>query len=136
MKIHLLVCNLSLFMIVFFFSSHFALAQNSEALPQAHITKELYIMFDENVSQNTKVFEADILELHLATIEQANRFFGFFNDASVQFETNIITQKVIITLVPNAEKQNWTIQNWASYLKRKVTTQRQQFGTYIDFTKK
>jgi hypothetical protein len=112
------------------------LAQSTEQLPKAYITNELYVMLDGDAPQDAKVFEADILELHLATIEQANRFFSFFNDPSLQFETNIITQKVIVTLVPDAQKVNWTAQEWAMYLKDKVAAQREQFGTYIDFTKK
>lgn len=123
-------------MVAFFVSSSFVLAQNTENLPQAYITKELYIGLDGSATQDARVFEADILELNLTTIEQANRFFGFFGDASVTFETNIITQKVIVTLILDAEKQNWTLQKWAGYLKDKVSAQRQQFGTYIDFTKK
>ncbi|PIY09175.1 MAG: hypothetical protein COZ18_08445 [Flexibacter sp. CG_4_10_14_3_um_filter_32_15] len=131
-----LFCSLFFGMVAFFVSSNFVLAQNTEELPKAYITNELYVMLDGDAPQDAKVFEADILELHLATIEQANRFFGFFNDPSVQFETNIITQKVIVTLIPDAEKQNWITQDWANYLKDKVATQRQHFGTYIDFTKK
>ncbi|WP_375559889.1 hypothetical protein ACE193_19495 [Bernardetia sp. OM2101] len=135
MKNIFLFCSLFFCMVAFFVSSSFVLAQNTQ-LPKAYITNELYVRLDGDAPQDAKVFEADILELHLATIEQANRFFGFFNDPSVQFETNIITQKVIITLIPNAEKQNWTTQDWANYLKNKVSTQREQFGTFIDFTKK
>ena len=107
-----------------------------EELPKAYITNELYIMLDGDAPQNARVFEADILELHLTTVEQANRFFGFFDDASVQFEINIITQKVIVTLIPDAEKQNWTLRNWAMFFKNKISAQREQFGIYIDFTKK
>lgn len=136
MKNIFLFCSLFLCMVAFFVSSSFALAQNTQ-LPKAYITNELYVMLDgDNAPQDAKVFEADILELHLATIEQANRFFGFFNDPSVTFETNIITQKVIVTLIPDAEKQNWTTQDWAMYLKNKVSAQREQFGEYIDFTQK
>ena len=123
-------------MVAFFLSPSVVLAQNTEQLPKAYITNELYVMLDGDAPQDSKVFEADILELHLATIEQANRFFSFFNDASVQFETNIITQKVIVTLIPDAEKRNWTLEDWGMYLKNKVSAQREQFGTYIDFTKK
>jgi hypothetical protein len=123
-------------MVAFFVSSSFLLAQNTENLPKAYITNELYVMLDGDAPQDAKVFEADILELHLATIEQANRFFGFFNDDNVTFETNIITQKVIITLIPTAEKQNWNTEKWAMYLKNKVSAQREQFQEYIDFTKK
>jgi hypothetical protein len=136
MKITPLFCNLLFCVIAFLASSNLTLAQSTEQLPKAYITNELYVMLDGDAPQDAKVFEADILELHLATIEQANRFFGFFNDSSVQFETNIITQKVTITLIPDAEKQNWTRQEWAGYLKDKVAAQRQQFGTYIDFTTK
>lgn len=132
-----LFCSLFFCMVAFFVSSSLVLAQNTEQLPKAYITNELYIMLDgDTAPQDAKVFEADILELHLATIEQANRFFGFFNDTSVQFETNIITQKVIVTLIPDAEKQNWNVQEWAMYLKNKVSAQREQFGIFIDFTKK
>lgn len=122
----------------FFIFSASVLAQNqsTEELPKAYITNELYVMLGGDAPQDAKVFEADILELHLATIEQADRFFSFFNDPSVEFETNIITQKVIVTLIPDAEKQNWNTTQWAAYLKNKVALQRQQFGTYIDFTKK
>ena len=136
-NIHLF-CNLFFFMVAFFVSSSSLLAQYTQnsQLPKAYITNELYVMLDGNASQNAKVFEADILELHLATIEQANRFFGFFNDASVTFETNIITQKVIVTLISTAEKQNWNLEEWAMYLKNKMDNQREQFGTFIDFTKK
>lgn len=136
MKTLSLLCSLFFCTVAFFVSSSVLLAQNTEELPKAYITPELYIMLDGDAPQNAKVFEADILELHLATIEQANRFFGFFNDPSVQFETNIITQKVIVRLIPDAQKQNWSLEEWAMYLKKKVDTQRQQFGTYIDFTKK
>ncbi len=134
-----LFCSLIFFMVAFFVSSNLALAQNEriEDLPKAYITNELYVMLDgDNAPQNAKVFEADILELHLATKEQADRFFGFFNDANVTFETNIITQKTIVTLIPDVEKQNWTVKQWAMYLKNKISAQREQFGTYIDFTKK
>lgn len=130
-----LFCSLFLCVVAFFVCSSFVLAQTVQ-LPKAYITNELYVMLDGDAPQDAKVFEADILELHLATIEQANRFFGFFNDANVTFETNIITQKVIVTLIPTAEKQNWKLQDWAMYLKNKVSAQRQQFGTFIDFTKK
>lgn len=136
MKNNPLFCSLFFCMLTFFVSPSFVVAQTITELPKAYITNELYIMLDGDAPQEAKVFEADILELHLATPEQAERFFGFFNDSSVQFETNIITQKVIITLIPTAEKQNWTTQDWANYLKNKVAAQREQFGTYIDFTKK
>jgi hypothetical protein len=129
-------CTLFFYVVAFFVSTSFVLAQNTESLPKAYITNELYVMLDVDAPQNTKVFEADILELHLATTEQANRFFGFFNDASIKFDTNVATQKVIVTLIPDAQKQNWTLQEWAMYLKNKVSAQREQFGTYIDFTKK
>ncbi|AFM03437.1 hypothetical protein Fleli_0989 [Bernardetia litoralis DSM 6794] len=136
MKNFSLFCSLFFYMVAFFVSSSFVLAQNTQ-LPKAYITKELYLRLDgNNTPQDAKIFEADILELHLATIEQANRFFGFFNDPSVTFETNIITQKVIVTLIPDAEKQNWNLNEWGMYLKNKVSAQRQQFEGYIDFTKK
>lgn len=123
-------------MIAFFLSSSFVFAQNTEQLPKAYINKELYIRLDENASQNAQVFEADISELNFTTIEQATRFFSFFNDSSVEFETNITTQKVIVTLIPNAEKQNWNTGEWGAYFKNKIAAQREQFGTYIDFTTK
>ena len=138
MKIFSLICSLFFGMVAFFITSNTVFAQNQTTteLPKAYITNELYVMLDGNAPQDTKVFEADILELHLATIEQAERFFSFFNDPSVQFETNIITQKVIVTLIPDTQKQNWMLSDWSDYLKNKVTLQRQQFGIYIDFTKK
>lgn len=138
MKTSLLICNLIFGLIVSLIISNsiFAQSQTQENLPTAYINKELYLRLDDNAPQNSKIFEADISKLQLTTIEQAKRFFGFFNDSSVQFEPNITTQKVIVTLIPNEEKQNWTLSEWGMYFKNKVSLQRKQSGTYIDFTKK
>ncbi|WP_338790423.1 hypothetical protein [Bernardetia sp. MNP-M8] len=124
--------------IIFLLPLNSLLAQNADSkeLPKAYITNELYVMLDGDSPLDAKVFEADILKLHLTTIEQANRFFSFFNDSSVTFQTNIITQKVIVTLISDSEKQNWNLENWGEYLKKKIYNQRKQLGYFIDFTKK
>ncbi|WP_338762784.1 hypothetical protein WAF17_18305 [Bernardetia sp. ABR2-2B] len=113
-------------------------AQNTDSieLPKAYITNELYVILDGDAPQDAKVFEADITSLNLTTIEDANHFFSFFNDTSVEFETDIAAQKVKVTLIPDTEKENWTLGEWGMYFKNKISTQREQSGTYIDFTKK
>ena len=105
----------------------------SQTLPPAQVTSELYVTLDYTAPADTKVFEADIAEFNFPTIEAANRFFSFFNDASVSFEVDITTQKVVITLIPSTERQSWTMTEWQTYLKNKIVEQRNQLG-YVDFT--
>lgn len=65
-----------IFLFIIFFlplNSLFAQNVNSKELPKADITTELYIMFAQGAPQDAKVFEADILKLHLTTIEQADQ---------------------------------------------------------------
>ncbi|WP_338814305.1 hypothetical protein V9L05_02850 [Bernardetia sp. Wsw4-3y2] len=123
--------------IIFFLPLDSLLAQNADSkeLPKASITKELYIMFAQDVPEDAKIFEADITSLNLITLEEANRFFSFFNDASVKFDTNIITQKVKITLIPDAEKENWTLEEWSLFFKNKTAQLYNETG-FVDFTNK
>jgi hypothetical protein len=108
-------------------------AQNNS--PKAYLTSELYIMLDGNTPNDTQVFEAEINEFNFTSVEQANRFFNFFNDPMVTFVSNIDTQKVIITITPTADKTAWGIQEWAMYFKNKIVTQREQLG-FVDFTQR
>ncbi|WP_375562854.1 hypothetical protein ACE193_10120 [Bernardetia sp. OM2101] len=105
----------------------------AQTLPSAQVTSELYITLDYTAPSNTKVFEADLTEFNFQSIEAANRFFSFFNDPSVTFETNIATQKVVITLVSSTDRQSWTMTEWQTYLKNKIVEQRNQLG-FVDFT--
>ncbi len=120
----------------FFLFSFFAItfscfAQNS--LPKAYLTSELYIMLDGENPADAKVFEADMTEFGFTSLEQANRFFSFFNDPTVIFEINMATKKVVITLIPSTDRQNWTLTEWQTYFKNKIVEQRNQLG-YVDFT--
>ena len=107
------------------------LAQQS--LPQAYVTKELYVMLPtQEINREARVFEIDITELGLRTTEAAERFFNFFDDPYTSFHINIASQKVILTITPTVDNENWNIDQWAMYYKNKVAQQRQQLG-YVDF---
>jgi hypothetical protein len=108
-------------------------AQNN--LPIAYLTSELYIMLDEEAPEDAKIFEADMSEFNFTSIEDANRFFSFFDDAMVSFAPDLSTQKVTITITPTADKVSWRLQEWAMYFKNKVATQREQLG-FVDFTQR
>ncbi len=92
-------------------------------------------MLDDNTPNDTRVFEADMAEFNFTSLQQANRFFSFFNDPMVSFAPVISTQKVIITITPTADKRSWGFQQWAMYFKNKVSTQREQLG-FVDFTQR
>lgn len=126
---NLLIFPLGLFIIFFAFINN-SFAQD---LPSAQVTSELYITVDYTAPADAKIFEADIAEFNFQSVEAANRFFSFFNDPTVTFETNIATNKVVITLIPSTERQSWTLTEWQTYFKNKIVEQRNQLG-YIDFT--
>jgi len=92
-------------------------------------------MLDGETSADAKVFEADMAEFGFTSLEQANRFFSFFNDDMVAFVPVMATQKVTITITPTADKTAWQLQDWAMYFKNKVATQREQLG-FVDFTQR
>ena len=92
-------------------------------------------MLDGNTPEEAKIFEADMTEFGFTSLEQANRFFSFFDDAMVSFVPNLSTQKVTITITPTADKISWGLQEWAMYFKNKIVAQREQLG-YVDFTQR